>query len=352
MIVAGVVAEPGFASAPPVSIVTGASGWLGRNLVPLLAARAAPVRCLVRTAGEAAELELESEWVTGVAGDVRNPGDLDRLFEGARDATVFHIAAVIHPDGATREFYDINVGGTALVLDRARRAGARRLVHVSSNSPFGEARDPSVVFDEDAPYAPTSGYGRSKMEAEILVERAAQAGDVEVVVVRAPWFYGPGHPARQVRFLSMVRRGLFPLIGRGESRRSLAFTPSLAQGLIRAELSERAAGRAYWMADARPYPMREIVEVVKEALAAEGLPVSSRQARLPSVLADAARAADDTLQRLGRYSQELHVLSEMNKTIACSVDRARTELGYDPPDALLPGMRESIRWSLERGDAL
>jgi nucleoside-diphosphate-sugar epimerase len=352
VIVGGAVAEPGFRSPPPASVVTGASGWLGRNLVPLLAARGAPVRCLVRTPLEGSELEVGSPSVVTIAGDVRDPTDLDRLFEGARDATVFHAAAVIHPGSGTREFFDVNVGGTALVIDRARRAGARRIVHVSSNSPFGEDRDPDALLDEDAPYRPASGYGRSKMEAELLVVRAGRAGDVETVVVRAPWFYGPGQPRRQTRFLSMVRRGLFPLVGAGTNRRSLAYTPALAEGLLRAELSERAAGRAYWLADARPYPMGEIIQSVKSALAAEGLVVAPRQPRLPGAIGELAGAIDRALQRVGRYSQELHVLSEMNKTIACSVERARSELGYTPPSSLLPGMRESVRWCLERGEPL
>lgn len=352
MIVAGAVDEPGFATPPPSTVVTGASGWLGRALVPILTEREVPIHALVRTSAEASDLELVSPWVKTVVGDVRSPADLDTLFEGARDATVFHIAAVIHPAAKTREFYDVNVGGTALVLDRARRAGARRLVFVSSNSPFGESRDSSLVMDEDAPFRPTSGYGRSKMEAEILIERAGRAGDIEVVVVRAPWFYGPGQPPRQTRFFSMVRRGLFPRVGNGSNRRSLGYTPALAAGLIRAELSQNAAGRAYWMADAHAYSMNEILESVERALTAEGLTVSRQRLRLPSVVAEAAEIADRALQRGGRYSQELHVLSEMSKTIACSVHRAVSELGYEAPASLLPGMRESVRWCLARGEAL
>ena len=55
---------------------------------------------------------------------------------------------------------------------------------------------------------------------------------------------------------------------------------------------------------------------------------------------------------VGLYNQKIHVLSEMNKTIACSVEKARGELGYRPGVELREGMRRSIAWCLENGQEL
>jgi len=348
----GLVDEAGFRTPPPLTIVTGASGWLGRSLVPILAQRSTAIRCLARTDSEAAEVALAGRSVVCLTGDVRSPADLDRLFDDGAGSTVIHAGSVIHPAKETREFFDVNVGGTALMLDRARRAGVQRFVYVSSNSPFGSSRDPGTIFDEDSAYHPESAYGASKMEAEQLVLRAHTDGDVETVIVRCPWFYGPHQPARQTRFMTLVRRGRFPLVGDGTNRRSLAYTVSLAEGLVRAELCERAAGRAYWVADREPYTMLAILAGVKRAFEAEGLPTSPRRPRLPSFIADVAGITDRALQRIGRYSQEIHVLSEMNRTIACTTARAEAELGYQPQVDLVEGMRASIRWSVERGDQI
>jgi hypothetical protein len=63
----------------------------------------------------------------------------------------------------------------------------------------------------------------------------------------------------------------------------------------------------------------------------------------------AARAADSTIQSLGLYEQRIHVLSEMNKTIACWVEQARRKLGFAPAVGLEEGMRRSIAWLPERG---
>jgi nucleoside-diphosphate-sugar epimerase len=338
--------------APAVAVVTGASGWLGQNLVRALAADRDRVRCLVWPPDDASLLEIVGPTVEVVVGDVRDPAAADRLFDDVRGAAVFHAAAVIHPQRQVRELFDVNVGGTDLVLDRARRADAVRFVHVSSNSPFGANPSAADRFTEDSPYAPYLAYGQSKLEAEQLVRLSHERGDVPAVIVRAPWFYGPYQPPRQTRWFAAVRRGRFPLLGAGTNRRSLVFTGNLVQGLLRAEIAEAAPGRAYWIADAEPYEMRDVVEAVRAALEAEGLAVSNRQPRLPVAAGVAAAALDGFLQRRGRYVQALHVLGELKDTIACDISRARAELGYEPSTALVEGMRASIRWCLERGEQL
>ncbi len=338
----------------PVAVVTGASGWLGQNLVRTLARSRERVRCLVPVPAEAAPLELVSPTIEMVTGDVRDPATVDRLFDRVGpEAVVFHAAAVIHPRKAVRELFDVNVGGTQLMLDRARRAGAARFVHVSSNSPFGVNPGPDDVFTEESPYDPYLGYGRSKQEAEQLVKQAHDRGDLGTVTVRAPWFYGPYQPPRQSRFFTAIRKGRFPLVGDGSQKRSMVYTDNLVQGLLRAEVSAKAAGNAYWVADAGPYELREILATVRRALAAEGLDVSGpERVPLPRLAARAAEMADALLQGRGRYSQALHVLGELNHTIACDITRARVELGYEPTVGLEEGMRASIRWCLEHGERL
>lgn len=342
-------------STPSTVIVTGAAGWLGQNLVRTLVSNGdrERVRCLVQDTDAAAPLELISPKVETVVGDIRNPADVDRLFEDTGAATVFHTAAVIHPRKSTREFFDVNVGGTQMILDRARRAGSDRTVHVSSNSPFGANPSPAAKFKETSPYNPYMGYGQSKHEAELLVSKANERGDVATVIVRAPWFYGPYQPSRQGQFFTAIRKGRFPLIGDGTQRRSMVYTDNLVQGLLCAERTEKAAGQAYWIADAEPYELSEILSTVREALRAEGFEVTDREPRqVPALVSWLAEKVDGVLQDRGRYLQSVHVLGEMKDTIACDISKARDELGYDPQVSLLEGMRASIRWCRDHGERI
>lgn len=351
----GDAAEPGRVDDEPagdVVVITGAAGWLGQNLVRAVAGRA-HVRCLVSDPAQASPLQVVAPSVSVVVGDVRDPAAADRLFDGiGGGATVFHAAAVIHPRSRTRELFDVNVGGTQLIVDRARRSAARRFVHVSSNSPFGANATAAERFTEDSPYNPYLSYGRSKLEAESLVRRAYERGDVDTVIVRPPWFYGPFQPERQTKWIATVRRGRFPLVGDGTNRRSMVFTGNLVHGLLRAEVAKVAPGRSYWIADAEPYEMREVLATVRAALRAEGFDVASRRPRVPRAAGVAAAALDSALQSRGRYVQALHVLGELKDTIACDIGRARDELGYEPSTTLLDGMRASIRWCREWGHAL
>jgi nucleoside-diphosphate-sugar epimerase len=335
------------------TVVTGAAGWLGRALLAELARGGVPVRALVRDADEALAVKGLDPSAETVTGDLRDPVAVDALFTGLDRPTVFHAGSVIHPATGGREFFDVNVGGTALVIDRARRAGARRLVYVSSNSPFGFNATADDAFDVDAPYHPFMGYGRSKMEAEILVRGAFEAGNLDTVIVRCPWFYGPHQPERQTRFFQMVRRGLFPLCGDGSNRRSLAYTEDLARGLVLSATVDEAAGRSYWLADREPYTMKRILAAVKTAVAEEaGLPVARRQLRLPAVTSRVAEVGDRVVQAAGRYSAQLHVLGEVGRTIACTTDAAERELGFRSTVDVEEGMRRSVRWCLENGLAL
>jgi nucleoside-diphosphate-sugar epimerase len=336
---------------PDVTIVTGAGGWLGRALLADLTTgpfeRPGRIRALVTSPGDRADVATDDR-IEPIVGDVRRPPGLRDLFAGvAGTVDVIHTAGVIHPH-RTSDFTEVNARGTQNVARAALANGVRRMVHVSSNSPFGTNPHVGDTFRNEEPYAPYYGYGRSKMQAELRVQDAVAAG-LDAVIVRPPWFYGPFQPARQTTFFRMVRTGRFPVIGDGRQRRSMVHVANLVQGIVRAELTATPPGRGWWIADAEPYTVHDIVTTVGRALAAEGFDVVPNRTRLPAVAGRIAEHLDAVIQRTGRYVSQVHVLGEMDKTIACDVSVARAELGYEPTVALEEGMRQSIRWCLAQG---
>ena len=338
---------------PDTTVITGAAGWLGRALLNDLTTpkgrfgRPGVVRALVTDAADARDLG-RNPGVEPVVGDVRRPDGLTDLFDGATGTIdVVHTAGVIHPRRYD-DFEEVNARGTRNVMAAALARGVRRVVHISSNSPFGANSHRADTFRNEEPYHPFLGYGRSKMRAELHVLDAVAAG-LDAVIVRPPWFYGPFQPPRQTAFFRLVRRGRFPVIGDGRQRRSMVYVDNLVQGIVAAELTTTPDGRGWWIADARPYEVNEIVATVGRALTAEGFDVAPNRVRLPAVAGRLAERADAAIQRTRHYVPQLHVLGELGTTIACDISVARAELGYAPDVELEEGMRRSIRWCVEQG---
>lgn len=338
---------------PDTTIVTGAAGWLGTALVNALTGasrwtRPGTIRALVVDEEQAEAMRAIGPAVTPIIGDVRDGASLEPLFSGLNGVTdVLHTAGVIHP-ARFSDFDAVNARGTREVADLALRHGARRMVHVSSNSPFGTNTHPGDRFRNEEPYAPYFGYGASKMRGELAVFEAVERG-LDAVIVRPPWFYGPFQPPRQTTFFQMVRAGRFPVFGRGDQVRSMVYVDNLVQGVVRAELTPTEPGRGWWIADERPYTVSEIVATVGRALSDEGYDVKPNRLKVPDLVARIAERADGVVQQRGRYHQQIHVLGEMNKNIACEIDVAVAELGYAPDVELYEGMRRSIRWCRAQG---
>ncbi|CAN5543663.1 NAD(P)-dependent oxidoreductase [soil metagenome] len=340
-------------SLPRTTVVTGATGWLGTALVHRLLAdpHRTQLRLLAQSGAAADQLRAftaDKADVHIIIGDISKADTAARLLHGLDgDTDVLHTAGVIHAR-RVRDFFDVNENGTRHLTTAALDAGIRRLVHVSSNSPFGTNPDSSDTFRHKEPFNPYLGYGKSKMQGELAVEQAVADG-LDATIVRPPWFYGPFQPPRQTTFFRMVRRGKFPMIGAGQQRRSMVYVDNLIDGIFCAELTEAARGNGYWIADQHTHTVAEIVATVGRALTDEGFVVAPQTTHLPAVAARVAELGDRMLQGVGRYQQQLHVLGEMGHTIAVDISQSTAEIGYVPAVDLYEGMRRSIRWCRDQG---
>lgn len=329
-------------------LVTGGAGWLGTNLLHHLVAGGHAVRALALPSEALAVRARFGAAVDVVEGDVRDQAAVGRWASGTDGAIVVHLAGVIHPRRMA-DFGTINVDGTRNVLEAALAGQAGRVVVMSSNSPIGTNPTRDHRFDEHSPYQPYLGYGRSKQAAEELVNDFHARFGLATTLVRAPWFYGPHQPPRQTLFFEMVRDGKAPIVGDGGNMRSMSYVDNLVQGIELCATHTAAPGRTFWIADARPYSMNEVVDTVEAMLEEAGIECAHRRLRLPAFTGSVAYGVDALLQRVGVYQQKIHVLGEMDKNIACSVEGARVALGYDPQIDLEEGMRRSIRWAIDAG---
>lgn len=314
------------------ALVTGAPGWLGSHLVEALVAEGREVRCFVQRGIDASSLSnLKVELVEG---DLRDA----RLFEVAKDVdSIFHCAGVIHPKNV-KEFYEINTKGTKKLIEASIANRVGRFIYISSNSAAGCNKDRNTLMTENDPCKPVTDYGRSKLLAELAVKEAQNKG-LDTVIIRPCWYYGPGQPARMTEFMRMIKKGRPLIFGDGYNLRSMSYIGNLVNGLLLAEKSNKASGQTYWIADERPYATLEIVETIAELL---GVEVKPRY--IPSFVSWGLEKTDIFLGKLGIYSMNIHVAGEMRRDIACSIEKAKRELGYRPKIELKEGMQRAIEW--------
>jgi len=223
--------------------VTGGTGLVGGPVVSQLRARGITVTALVRTESGAGEMRRLG--ATPVYGSVEDPRVWDALIEADG---IIHVAALIAARTPWPTFFKINVEGTRLAAQAARRAGAR-LVHVSSVAAYGrQAIDDALGSrGERSPFGPIEEhdyYARSKRLAEEAV-RAEVALGLEAVMLRPCVIYGDGDRLFLPKLAAVARHGWLPTVGSGDRALALVHAESVADAAVRALEAPAAASRIY-----------------------------------------------------------------------------------------------------------
>jgi nucleoside-diphosphate-sugar epimerase len=326
------------------ALVTGATGLVGTHVVHRLQRDGWEVRALVRDAARAGALSRLG--VTLATGDVLEPTSFWRAARGCE--VIFHTAAAITPRGGWEAFSRPNIEGTRNAITAAANAGAK-LVHVSSVAVYGNAERYAVggkLTDEEAPLAPLRNeayYARSKRESEALVMEAHEAGRLWACAVRPSVIYGPNDRQFVPRIARMLRRGIVPLIAGGRSTLAVVHAANVADGMVRAAMTEAAGGRAYNLANDYDVTVADFFR-----LAGEGMNVPLRTIPVPFFVARGALGVFKLIAPLvigNRFkaasSASLDFLSRDNPFTS---ERARRELGWNPPLRPEQGVPDAFRW--------
>ena len=317
-------------------LVTGGTGFLGKNVVRALQGAGHEVRALVRDGSNLSGLD----GVQTAVGDVTDPGSLLRAAEGCQ--AVVHMAALVKMWVPDRErFRAVNVGGLRNALAAAASAGAR-LVYTSSfiavgptdEEPADETRiHPGGTYRND--------YERTKAEADVLARQAAAAGR-DIVLLYPGVVYGPGERTEGNIVAQMVAdhlAGRFPgIIGPGDRLWSYAWVDDVAQGHV-AALEKGRAGERYFLAgeNASMTAFFALLEAVS------GRPAPRRHIPYP-----VAKALGRTLHAWAELTGALPLLTHevvdvFREHWAFSSGKAQRELGYRTTP-LREGLRRTVEW--------
>jgi nucleoside-diphosphate-sugar epimerase len=237
-------------------LVTGASGFIGRTLVPALVAAGYEVRAASRRPPDVAPPVQAA-----AHGDLGPAVDWAPLLAGVD--FVVHLAGIAHTGpGIPEADYDrVNHQATAALAQAARKAGVTRVVFVSTIRAQTGPQADHVLTESDAPQ-PTDPYGRSKLAAETAL---AQSG-VGFTVLRPVLVYGSGIKGN-LRTLARLAALPVPLpFGAFTNRRSLLGTGNLASAIVHVLGRPESDGETYVVADLQPVSLPAIIKALRAGL--------------------------------------------------------------------------------------
>lgn len=244
-------------------LVTGGTGFVGRQLVQDLLAQGHEVRLLAR------QVVLRDGLQTYYLPDIEDENSQRQAMQSV-DA-VCHLAGrahVVGPAPADNDalFEKVNVAWTRRLAGLAFESGVRRFVFVSSIGAVGSFSEPGRPLTEQAVCQPTTLYGISKLKAEEALRELALQHDGEWVIVRPPLVHGKGAPGNLARLGKLVRAGLPLPLGGLRNARSLIHVANLSEALQACLQHPRAAGQVFHVRDNRDYSTPDILRGVAHSL--------------------------------------------------------------------------------------
>jgi 2-alkyl-3-oxoalkanoate reductase len=321
-----------------VTMVTGATGFIGGQLATTLLERGDHVRVLVRDAGRAETMRQRGADL--VVGDVGDAGSLRRAAEGVE--YVYHCAGLVGDWLDRAEARRVNVEGTRSLLAACSGAGVRRLIHFSSLAVFGTGHHYGT--DEAAPYRYGDPYTDSKIESERAVLDFAERGELETVSLRPGFVYGPGDYHLLPQLVDALVTGRFAYIGDGSKELNSSYVVDVVQAALLAQDKAEAVGQVYNIADGARTTLREFITFICGYLQ---IRAPTRRVPVPLV----ALVAAPVLEGLGRLTRakEAPLMNRMRLRLlyynqTYSIEKARRELGYTPRFTYREGLPPTLDW--------
>jgi nucleoside-diphosphate-sugar epimerase len=325
-----------------VTVVTGASGFVGSHLLTSLVGLGIHTRAVLRATSDARWLPTNVDRATA---SLEDEAALRTAVRGA--SIVFHLAAVTS-SARESDYTRANVDGTRRVLEAVHsEAPSARVVLCSSLAAVGAARGHALTEDDDP--RPVSPYGRSKLAAERVADDYVRAHALDVVIVRPTAVYGP-RDRDILEAFRLAQRGLALRIAPVNQRLTMIHARDLATALIlAARAGHRESGRArrYHVSDGVTYSWDAVIESIGDAIGRRprAIPVP----RFAATIAASLQMAVSLVRRNRPLLTHGRIAELAAADWSCDISRARSELGFAPTVRLSEGMRETAAWYKEQG---
>jgi len=292
-----------------VTLVTGASGFVGSHLMTEMMRRGLPVRGVTRT--ETPGLATIPSY---------NHDTLWGAHLKGIDAVV-HLAARVHVMCETAAdplmlFRESNVAATINLARQAAEAGVRRFVFVSSIKVNGERTKPGQMFTADDPPNPQDPYGISKAEAEAALKTLGSQTGLEITIIRPPLVYGPGVRGNFRSLMKWAASGAPSIFSAVKNKRSFIHVENLCDLLILALRHSDAANRLFVASDGYDLSTHELLLLLTRQEGRRPLSIP-----VPPAL----------LRGIGLLAGREEMVARLTENLLVDSTETRRVLGWRPP---------------------
>ena len=320
------------------TLVTGGTGTIGSNVVRELASRGHKVISIdIEPVSELGLKDIEP-WagqVTWVQGDIVDKEDLEKVAATAAIDKIIHSAAYT-PYGDTekddcRRIIEINLEGTANLLDLARRLAVKRFLFISTAAVYAGSDPGDQPMKEDKPLNPRNTYGITKIASESLTRRYGELYGLETATLRLNQNWGPMEHVTPYRIYMALPYVWTRSVVRGEPIEAAPFGSGLTEGrLFNVEMpnvrdtaacmataldSPKLSHQVYNISTGHPIGLHEMVSAMREACP---------EARFVEPIPQEDASVD--------------------RRLVVDVTRMREDLGFVPRYDLVSGLRDYVKW--------
>ncbi|MBN1381139.1 MAG: NAD-dependent epimerase/dehydratase family protein [Deltaproteobacteria bacterium] len=319
-------------------LITGATGFIGGNLVKGNLAKGNRVRALALT-GDPGAVSLKTQGVEVAEGDVRDFASVKKAVDGME--IVFHCAAVVTDWAPKRLFREVTVDGAENMCRAAGEAGVSRFVDISTCDVFGIDED--HVMDESFPLRPwKEPYPDYKIKSEEIMWRYHREKGLPVTMVYPCWVFGEGDQT----FVPLLADAIIKkelIFWRRDALVWPTYIENLVDLLLLISEDPRAVGNGYLVHDGECTTLQEFCTEIARAM---GVPPATTH--IPYGLAYAASWIMELLWKMLRIQKRplltTYTVKNLGSRFHFSIDKARRELGWTPKIPYREGMAVTMKW--------
>ncbi len=339
-------------------LITGGAGFIGGNFVHYWADRHPSdtlivLDCLTYAGNESTIAGVEQAEL--VVGDIRDTALVEKLLRERDIETLVHFAAESHVDRSISgpdAFIETNILGTDSLLKAARAVWLdegsgkpHRFHHISTDEVYGSLGPDDSAFSETTQYQPNSPYAASKAASDHLVRAYYHTFGLEVTTSNCSNNYGPyQYPEKLIPlFLLNALHGRdLPIYGDGMNVRDWLHVEEHCRG-IEACLAKGKPGETYNIGGGAELPNMTVIDTLCAEVDRAFEEIEGLAERYPD--APAARGAKSVTLKTFVSDRAGH-----DQRYAIDENKARAELGYVPQRSFEEGLRQTLRWYLDRED--